>query len=79
MVSLESTYILEFGIKIKFFRFWYFSGSYRGLKFCEYSTVFVHIFRNFSKICLNYAEIVKNLLKFLMIDSFVFNKGKKQC
>ena len=32
-----------------FFRFSFFTGSYRGLKFCEYLTVFIHIFRSLLK------------------------------
>ena len=47
VVSLERTGILEYGIKKILFSNFFLKWSYQGLKFCEYSTVFIHFFSNF--------------------------------
>ena len=56
-IGIKNTFIAEYGTKTIFSNFVFYS-ELSEFKFCEYSTVFVYIFRNFfAKNWLNLANI----------------------
>ena len=72
VVSLESTYILEYGNK-KTFRISFFYREFSRFKIREHSTVLFTFSVILAKIWLSFANIIENMLKFLMIECYCFH------